>query len=44
VASGRTIYAIRHTATPKQRHHQPITVAPLLHGPLGRLMIGITSL
>ena len=39
------IYAIRHTATPKQRHHQPIkiTVRPLLHGPLARLMIGITA-
>ena len=39
------IYAIRHTATPKQRQHQPIkiTVRPLLHGPLARLMIGITA-
>lgn len=39
------IYAIRHTATAKHRHHQPvrITVRPLLHGQLGRLMIGVTA-
>jgi MFS family permease len=39
------VYAIRHTATPKQRHHEPIgiRVRPLLRGPLGRLMIGITA-
>jgi MFS family permease len=39
------IYAIRHTATPAKRHHQPvrITVRPLLRGPLGRLMIAVTA-
>ena len=39
------IYAIRRTATPKQRRHQRIriTVRPLLRGPLGRLMIGMTA-
>jgi MFS family permease len=39
------VYAIRHTATPGQRQHQPvrIRVRPLLHGPLGRLMIGISA-
>jgi MFS family permease len=39
------IYAIRHTATPRQRHHQPIRikVRPVLRGPLGRLTIGITA-
>jgi MFS family permease len=39
------VYAIRHTATPKQRHYQPIRIRirPLLHGPLARLMIGITA-
>jgi MFS family permease len=39
------IYAIRHTTTPRQRHHQPIRikVRPVLHGPLGRLTIGITA-
>lgn len=39
------IYAIRHTAMPKERHHQRIriTVRPLLRGPLGRLMIAVTA-
>jgi MFS family permease len=39
------VYAIRHTSTPRQRQHQPIQirVRPLLHGPLARLMIGITA-
>jgi MFS family permease len=39
------VYAIRHTATPTKRHHQPvrITVRPLLRGPLGRLMIGVAA-
>jgi MFS family permease len=39
------IYAIRHTAVPRQRRHPPIriTVRPLLHGQLGRLMIGVTA-
>ena len=38
------IYAIRHTTMPKERQHQPIriTVRPLLHGLLGRLLIGVT--
>lgn len=39
------IYAIRHTATAKGRHHEPlrITVRPLLRGQLGRLMVGVTA-
>ena len=39
------IYAIRHTATPKQRRHQRIriTVRPLLRGRLGRLMVAVTA-
>ena len=39
------VYAIRHTTAAKQRHHQPIRikVRPVLHGGLGRLMIGITA-
>ena len=45
LSAAAIIYAIRHTAAPKQRQHQPIkiTVRPLLHGPLARLMIGITA-
>src|SRR6266516_4432460 len=45
LSAAAIIYAIRRTTTPKQRHHQPIkiTVGPLLHRPLGRLMIGITA-
>ena len=44
LSAAAIVYAIRYTATPKQRHHQPIkiTVRRLLHGPLARLMIGIT--
>ena len=39
------IYAIRHTATTRQRTSQPIRlrIRPVLHGHLGRLMIGVTA-
>jgi MFS family permease len=39
------IYAIRNTTAAKERHHQPIriVVRPLLHGQLGRLMVGVTA-
>ena len=39
------IYAIRHTTTARQRHHQPIRlrIRPVLRGHLGRLMIGATA-
>jgi hypothetical protein len=39
------VYAIRRTATPKERDHQPIRVRvrPVLAGPLGRLMIGVIA-
>ena len=39
------IYAIRHTATARQREHQPIRlrIRPVLRGHLGRLMIGATA-
>jgi len=45
LAAGAIIYAIRHTATPRQRACQPIRVRirPILHGNLGRLMTGITA-
>lgn len=45
LSAAAIVYAIRHTPAPRQRQHQPvkITVRPLLHGPLGRLMIGITA-
>ncbi len=45
LSAAAIVYAIRRTAVPKQRHHQPvrITVRPLLAGPLGRLMIGVTA-
>ena len=37
------VYAIPHTATAKERHHQPIRITgrPLLHGQLGRLIVGV---
>ena len=39
------IYAIRHTATARQRASQPIRlrIRPVLRGHLGRLMIGVTA-
>lgn len=45
LSAAAIIYAIRHTAAPRQRQHQPvrITVRPLLRGPLGRLMTGIAA-
>ena len=37
------VYAIRHTTAPREQHRQPIRlrIRPVLHGRLGRLMIGI---
>ena len=45
LAAVAIIYAIRHTAAPSTREHQPIRlrVRPVLQGALGRLMIGITA-
>ncbi len=45
LAAVAIIYAIRHTAVPKQRDHQPIRlrVRPVLRGRLGRIMIGVTA-
>ena len=39
------IYAIRHTSAARQRTSQPIRIRirPVLHGRLGRLMIGVTA-
>jgi dipeptide/tripeptide permease len=39
------LYAIRHTAAARARTHQPIRirVRPVLHGRLGRLMVGVTA-
>ena len=39
------VYAIRHTAAPRQRDRQPIRIRirPVLRGRLGRLMIGVTA-
>lgn len=44
LAAVAIVYAIRHTAKPITREHQPIRIKirPLLHGPLGRLMAGVT--
>lgn len=46
LAVAAILYAIRHTATPKSVHHQPlrIRVRPVLRGRLGTLMIGIAAL
>jgi hypothetical protein len=45
LAVAAILYAIRHTATPKSAHHQPlrIRVRAVLRGRLGRLMIGISA-
>jgi len=45
LAAVAIVYAIRHTATPRRREHQPIRlrVRPVLHGRLGRIMIGVTA-
>ena len=45
LSAAAIVYAIRRTAAPKERHRQPIrvTVRPVLAGPLGRLMIGVTA-
>jgi MFS family permease len=39
------VYAIRHTTTPHAQHRQPIRlrIRPVLHGRLGRLMVGVTA-
>jgi MFS family permease len=38
------VYAIKHTVLPREREHRPIRIRirPVLRGPLGRLMIGIS--
>ncbi|HET6663595.1 MAG TPA: MFS transporter [Acidimicrobiales bacterium] len=38
------VYAIRHTPRPAKTEHQPIRIKirPMLRGPLGRLMVGIS--
>jgi hypothetical protein len=40
------VYAIRHTKAARDLHRQPIRlrVRPVLRGPLGRLMLGVTAL
>jgi len=45
LAALAVIYAIRHTATARQRVSQPIRIRirPVLRGHLGRLMIGVTA-
>jgi MFS family permease len=45
LSAAAIVYAIRRTAAPKERHHQPVRVRvrPVLAGPLGRLMIGVTA-
>jgi MFS family permease len=45
LATVAIIYAIRHTATARERQRQPIRllVRPVLRGRLGRLMLGITA-
>jgi MFS family permease len=45
LAAGAIIYAIRHTAAARTRTSQPIRIRipPVLHGHLGRLMIGVTA-
>ncbi len=45
LAAVAIVYAIRHTAAPKERHRQPIRIRirPVLQGGLGRLMVGVTA-
>jgi MFS family permease len=45
VAAVAIVFAIRHTATPTERHRQPIRlrVRPVLRGRLGRLMAGCAA-
>lgn len=45
LAAVAIVYAIRHTATPKQRQHARILirVRPVLRGRLGRIMVGVTA-
>ncbi len=43
-AAGAIVYAVRHLERPKERPAAPIrlVVRPLLHGPLGRLLVGVS--
>lgn len=45
LAAVAIVYAIRHTSTVKSQGRQPIRlrVRPVLHGALGRLMVGVTA-
>ncbi len=45
LAAVAIIYAIRHTAAPRERRREPIRlrIRPVLRGELGRLMLGITA-
>lgn len=45
LAAAAIVYAIRRTPAPSRREHQRvrITVRPLLAGPLGWLMVGVTA-
>lgn len=44
LAAGAIVYAVRHLERPKERHTAPIrlVVRPLLHGALGRLLVGVS--
>jgi len=44
-AAGAIVYAIRNCPRPAERHHEPIRIKirPVLRGPLGRLMVGISA-
>ncbi len=44
LAAAAIVYAVRHLERPKERHTAPVrlVVRPLLHGPLGRLFVGIS--
>ncbi len=44
MAAGAIVYAVRHLERPKERHTAPIrlVVRPLLHGALGRLLVGVS--
>lgn len=44
LAAVAIVYAIRHTAVPKEREHQPIRIRirPVLRGALGRFMAGVS--
>jgi MFS family permease len=44
LAAVAIVYAVRHLQRPKERHTAPvqIVVRPLLHGPLGRLLVSVS--